>query len=86
VTFAVTDIGTGKPINNATVTIDGRRWQSSGHGMVVARNVAPGSHVYVAAANRYLPATATFSVTSSTTINVQLSPAPKVVRNHERED
>jgi hypothetical protein len=86
VAFTVTDSITGKKVSNAKVTIDGLKNGSGEHGMVVIHNVTAGSHVYIAAAKKHLPASATFSVTGSTTINVQLSPIPKVVENHGKDD
>ncbi|MEI8342499.1 MAG: hypothetical protein WCH43_13320, partial [Verrucomicrobiota bacterium] len=86
VTFVVTDSLTGQTISHASVKIDGKRKAGNEHGALEIQKIALGTHQYVASAKKYLPATASFNVTGSTTVSIQLAPVPPKVDHHQGKD
>jgi hypothetical protein len=83
VTFKVTDSATGRPIEKASVIMDGVTIVTNDHGIAVFKMVVLGNHKYYVTKEKYLIATGRINVIGKTTVNVKLK---KISREDEHHD
>ncbi|MCX6970036.1 MAG: hypothetical protein NTV93_07780 [Verrucomicrobia bacterium] len=76
-TFVILDSQTGRKIENATLSFDGKSSVPSDHGTVVLRDITQGNHTYAVSAANYLPVSAPVKVQESTTLTIKLTPIKK---------